>query len=767
MRTRTAHGMRRPRMAGGGGGAALFRTRVPHHGHGRTSRAVAPHLHVLRAASTSQADSTQPFGKVMACNRGEIAIRIFRAAVELEMQSVGVYSAEDVASAHRHKADESYLVGQGESPVGAYLAISSVLEVAKKAGVEAIHPGYGFLSENPEFAQACSDNGIVFVGPTVENLKTFGDKTAARAQAIKCGVPVIEGTPEAVKDSADAKAFTDRVGFPVIIKAAHGGGGRGMRVVTEASEIEAQFELATREAEAAFGDGTVFIEQYLDRPRHIEIQILGDGQGNVVHLHERDCSVQRRHQKVVEMAPSMGLSDKVRHAMYTDAVNITADANYLNAGTVEFLVDQQGRHFFIEVNPRVQVEHTVTEEVTGIDIVKTQFRIAAGASLPSLGLSQETIGTTGFAMQCRITTEDAARDFAPDTGTLLVYRSPGGKGVRLDGGPGYGGANIQPFYDSLLTKITVKGKDLDETISTMLRSLTEFRIRGVTTNIPFLQVSKALTSLVLPLGLCLRQPFVAVCLSVCLQNVMSHPDLRSGAVTTGFIGENPHLLVPRSDQNRGQRMMQFLGDLSVNGHPDPGVTEVDYRLPEPPPVPVISRPPGDQPAGLRNLKHVLNESGPAGFAKAVRNHQGLLLTDTTWRDAHQSLLATRCRTIDMLNIAPATSVALDRAYSIECWGGATFDVSMRFLMECPWERLEKLREEVPNVPFQMLLRGANAVGYTSYPDNVVHAFCDQSVKSGMDVFRVFDSLNCKSWPLSSWFVCCRATVRWLWHQPSF
>jgi pyruvate carboxylase len=572
-----------------------------------------------------------------------------------------------------------------------------------------ICPGYGFLSENAEFADACKANDIIFVGPTVGNLRTFGDKTSARAQAIKCGVPVIEGSDGPVQDAAAAKAFTDRVGFPVIIKAAHGGGGRGMRVVTQDSDIEAAFDLATREAEAAFGDGTVFIEQYLDRPRHIEIQILGDGKGNVVHLHERDCSVQRRHQKVVELAPSMGLSDQLKQVMYKDAINITADANYLNAGTVEFLVDQQGRHFFIEVNPRVQVEHTVTEEVTGIDIVKTQFRIAAGASLSDLGLSQDTISAHGFAMQCRITTEDATKDFAPDTGTIMVYRSPGGKGVRLDGGPGYGGASIQPYYDSLLTKITVKGRDLNQAVSIMKRSLSEFRIRGVTTNIPF------------------------------LQNVMSHPDLLDGTVTTSFIGDNPHLLIPRNDQNRAQRIMQYLGDLSVNGHPDPGVTPVQHRLPEPPAVPVIER--SQQQTGLRNLKHVLNEHGPEGFAKAVRQNEGLLLTDTTWRDAHQSLLATRCRTIDMLNIAPATSVALDRAFSIECWGGATFDVAMRFLMECPWDRLEQLREEVPNVPFQMLLRGANAVGYTSYSDNVVHKFCEQSVKSGMDVFRVFDSLN--------------------------
>ena len=565
----------------------------------------------------------------------------------------------------------------------------------------------GFLSENPEFANACADAGIKFVGPTVENLRIFGDKTSAREQAIKCNVPVIEGTPGPVTTSAEAKAFTDRVGFPVIIKAAHGGGGRGMRVVTEASEIEEQFELATSEALAAFGDGTVFIEQYLDRPRHIEIQILGDGKGNVVHLHERDCSVQRRHQKVVEIAPSVGLPDETRLAMYRDAVNITADAKYLNAGTVEFLVDSQGRHFFIEVNPRVQVEHTVTEEVTGLDIVKSQFRIAAGASLSDIGLEQDKISTNGFAMQCRITTEDATRDFAPDTGTLMVYRSPAGKGVRLDGGPGYTGANIQPHYDSLLVKVTCSGPTFESTVSTMSRSLAEFRIRGVTTNIPF------------------------------LQNVMSHPDLVKGSITTGFIGDNPHLLIPPQDQNRAQRMMQFLGDLKVNGHPDPGVTPVDFKLPEPPAVPVIDR---SSESGL-NLKHVLEKEGPKGFAKAVRNHKGLLLTDTTWRDAHQSLLATRARTIDLLNIAPATSVALNNAFSLECWGGATFDVAMRFLMECPWERLEQMREEVPNVPFQMLLRGANAVGYTSYPDNAVQAFCDQSVKSGMDVFRVFDSLN--------------------------
>ncbi|KAG5187976.1 putative carboxylase [Tribonema minus] len=643
----------------------------------------------------------------MAANRGEIAVRIMRAANELGSSTVALFSKEDRFTQHRYKADQAFLV-ENKSPVGAYLDIEKIIKIAKANKVEAIHPGYGFLSENPQFAQACKDNGVVFVGPTPGQLKTFGDKTDARKIAEEVGVPLVPGTPGPVNTLEEARAFIDSgVGYPVIIKAAHGGGGRGMRVVESADKLEEGFHRATSEAKAAFGDGSIFIERYVYKPRHIEVQILGDGTGNVVHLYDRDCSVQRRHQKVVETAPAMSLDPKTRQAMLNDALRLTAHAKYLNAGTVEFLVDKEGRYYFIEVNPRIQVEHTVTEVVTGIDLVQSQFRIAAGATLEELGLKQENISVRGVAMQCRVTTEDPSRDFTPDTGTIEVFRSTGGMGIRIDDGPGFQGAVISPFYDSLLMKVTAHAMTRRDCAAKLSRALREFRVRGVSLNKSFL------------LG------------------VLDHPDFVDGTVDTSFIADNPQLLEPMLGSNRGSKLLKYIGEIIVNGPPKalgavgaPPVA-MDPQIPSLPP-PVESGP---------SLYQTYKQKGPEAFAKAVRGKDKLLITDTTWRDAHQSLLATRMRTIDMLKAAPATNTALADAYSLECWGGATFDVSMRFLNECPWDRLAQLREAVPNIPFQMLLRGANAVGYTSYPDNVVYKFCELAQQTGMDVFRVFDSLN--------------------------
>mmetsp|Transcript_14151 Transcript_14151/g.27488 ORF Transcript_14151/g.27488 Transcript_14151/m.27488 type:complete len:1192 (+) Transcript_14151:68-3643(+) len=664
-------------------------------------RSSAVQLFAVRDAST--------FKKIMAANRGEIATRIMRATNELGMRSVGIFSREDRFTQHRYKADESFQVGEGKTPVGAYLDIPSIIKIAKDNKIDAIHPGYGFLSENVGFAKECAANGITFVGPTPENLARFGDKTAARQIAIENNVPVVPGTPGPVSTFEEAKAFIDDgVGYPVIIKASMGGGGRGMRVVNSADELEENFKRASSEALSAFGDGTVFIERYVDRPRHIEVQILGDGQGNVVHLYHRDCSVQRRHQKVLETAPAIGLDPAVEKAMIDDAVRLTAAAKYKNAGTVEFLVDKLGRHYFIEVNPRIQVEHTITEEITGIDLVQSQIRIARGETLEDLGLKQENISIRGHAMQCRVTTEDPATGFQPDSGVIEVFRSPGGMGIRVDDGPGFVNAHITPHYDSLLVKLTARALNRDDCAYKLKRALAEFRVRGVTTNKSF------------------------------LTNVLNHPDFIAGNIDTSFIAENPNLVKPRRSDNRGQRLLKYIGNTIVNG-PEKSLGATG---PAPsnvtPIVPVLNTP---EPSNKRSLRQIYVEDGAQAFAKAVREHKGLLLTDTTWRDAHQSLLATRVRTKDLETIAPATAIAMRNAYSIEMWGGATFDVSMRFLREDPWERLASLREKVPDIPFQMLLRGANAVGYTSYPDNVVFKFCEQAQRTGMDVFRVFDSLN--------------------------
>ncbi|KAJ9300959.1 hypothetical protein DTO271G3_2123 [Paecilomyces variotii] len=649
----------------------------------------------LRANST-----IMQFQKILVANRGEIPIRIFRTAHELSLQTVAVYSYEDRLSMHRQKADEAYVIGKR----GQYTP----------HGVQLIHPGYGFLSENAEFARKVEQAGIVFVGPTPETIEALGDKVSARQLAIKCGVPVVPGTEGPVERYEEVKSFTDTYGFPIIIKAAFGGGGRGMRVVRNQADLRDAFERATSEAKSAFGNGTVFVERFLDKPKHIEVQLLGDSQGNVVHLFERDCSVQRRHQKVVELAPAKDLPTAVRDQILADAVKLARSVNYRNAGTAEFLVDQQNRYYFIEINPRIQVEHTITEEITGIDIVAAQIQIAAGATLQQLGLTQERISTRGFAIQCRITTEDPAKGFSPDTGKIEVYRSAGGNGVRLDGGNGFAGAVITPHYDSMLVKCTCLGSTYEIARRKMLRALVEFRIRGVKTNIPF------------------------------LASLLSHPTFIEGTCWTTFIDDTPELFALVGGQNRAQKLLAYLGDLAVNG------SSIKGQMGEPKFKGEIILPQLYDDAGklidvsqpcTTGWKQIIDREGPAAFAKAVRANKGCLIMDTTWRDAHQSLLATRVRTVDLVNIARETSYALSNAYALECWGGATFDVAMRFLYEDPWDRLRKLRKLVPNIPFQMLLRGANGVAYSSLPDNAIYHFCKQAKKYGVDIFRVFDALN--------------------------
>jgi pyruvate carboxylase len=643
--------------------------------------------------------------KLLCANRGEIAIRVFRAATELGIPTVAVYSHQDRVHLHRYKADEAYLVGKGKSAVAAYLGIDEIIAVALEARADAIHPGYGFLSENPRLSEACRENGIAFVGPAPEVLQRFGDKTAARTLAIEIGVPVVPGSDGPVATLEAARAFCASVGYPVIVKAAMGGGGRGMRVVREESALAEAFERCRSEAKAAFGDGTVFIERYVDRPRHVEVQILADADGEVIHLHERDCSVQRRHQKVVEMAPAHLLDPAVRAALCADAVKLAKATDYRNAGTVEFLVDREGRHYFIEVNPRIQVEHTVTEEITGIDLVQSQIKIAGGATFASLGLAQDTVTIRGVAIQCRVTTEDPRKNFQPDTGRIEVFRAGEGMGIRLDAGSGYAGAQISPDYDSMLVKCTAHALTFDLAVRKLQRALAEFRVRGVSTNIPF------------------------------LQNVLRHPDFHAGGVWTAWVDDTKELFEFPLRKNRAQRLLRYLGDVVVNGPSVAGMSAAAPSKIEPyVPETSIAKPP-------QGWRDVLQQLGPAGFAKAVRQHRGLLVTDTTWRDAHQSLLATRVRTIDLLAIAPATARTMAPLFSLECWGGATFDVALRFLKECPWDRLERLRAEVPNIPFQMLFRGANAVGYTSYPDNVVYRFAKMAKDKGVDVFRIFDSLN--------------------------
>lgn len=654
--------------------------------------------------STPQSN-IRPIKKVMVANRGEIAIRVFRACTELGIRTVAVYSEQDTGQMHRQKADEAYLIGKGLAPVAAYLDIPDIIRVAKENNVDAIHPGYGFLSERADFAQACLDAGVMFIGPSPEVVRQMGDKVEARALAISAGVPVVPGTAFPISCLHDAQVFAETHGFPIIFKAAYGGGGRGMRVVREYEELEENYQRAYSEALTAFGNGALFVEKFLEKPRHIEVQILGDKYGNVIHLYERDCSIQRRHQKVVEIAPAFQLDPHLRNRLHSDAVNLAKMVGYESAGTVEFLVDRQGKHYFIEVNSRLQVEHTVTEEITDVDLVHAQLHVCEGRSLPELSLNQDKIRVNGCAIQCRVTTEDPSRGFQPDTGRIEVFRSGEGMGIRLDSASAFQGAVISPHYDSLLVKVIASGKDLQTAASKMSRALAEFRVRGVKTNIPF------------------------------LQNVFSNHQFLNSTVDTQFIDENQELFNLKPTQNRAQKLLHYLGHVMVNGPTTPIPVKAKPSSIDPviPPVTL-----GDPPLGFRD---VLLRDGPEGFAKAVRAHQGLLLMDTTFRDAHQSLLATRVRTHDLKKISPFVSHNFNNLYSLENWGGATFDVAMRFLSECPWKRLQELRALIPNVPFQMLLRGANAVGYTNYPDNAVFKFCEVAKENGMDIFRVFDSLN--------------------------
>ncbi|KAI9700540.1 MAG: pyruvate carboxylase [Bogoriella megaspora] len=659
--------------------------------------------------------SIMQHNKILVANRGEIPIRIFRTAHELSLQTVAVYSYEDRMGIHRQKADEAYVIGKrGQfSPVGAYLAGDEIIKIAKEHNVNMIHPGYGFLSESAEFARAVEAAGMIFIGPSADTIDGLGDKVSARSLALKTKVPVVPGTDGPVDRFEDVKSFTDEYGFPIIIKAAYGGGGRGMRVVRDQESLKDSFERATSEAKSSFGNGTVFVERFLDHPKHIEVQILGDNHGNVVHLYERDCSVQRRHQKVVELAPAKNLPQETRDALLADAVKLAKSVNYRNAGTCEFLVDQQNRYYFIEINPRIQVEHTITEEITGIDIVAAQIQVAAGASLEQLGLTQDKISTRGFAIQCRITTEDPSNSFAPDTGKIEVYRSAGGNGVRLDGGNGFAGAVITPYYDSMLVKCTCLGSSYEVARRKMLRALVEFRIRGVKTNIPF------------------------------LASLLTHPTFIDGTCWTTFIDDTPDLFNLVGTQNRAQKLLAYLGDLAVNG------SQIKGQIGEPKfkgdiVLPTLHTEDGKEldvtTPNSKGWRNIIVEKGPAAFAKALRQHKGMVIMDTTWRDAHQSLLATRVRTVDLLNIAKETSYAYGNGI-LECWGGATFDVAMRFLYEDPWDRLRKMRKLVPNVPFQMLLRGANGVAYKSLPDNAIYHFVDQAKRCGVDIFRVFDALN--------------------------
>jgi len=645
--------------------------------------------------------------KVMAANRGEIAIRIFRAATELGISTVAIYSEEDKLALHRYKADEAYQVGKGKAPIDAYLGISEIIELARAIEADAIHPGYGFLSENPEFAEAVEKAGLVFIGPTAEQQRRLGDKVAGRKAAVAAGVPVVPGTENPIEHEEEALLFAKSHGYPIIIKAAAGGGGRGMRVARNREELLQGLHSARSEAKASFGNATVFLERYIESPKHIEVQVLGDAHGGLVHFFERDCSIQRRHQKVVEFAPALCLSPGQRQAICDAALKIAGLVRYRSAGTVEFLLDPKGEFYFIEMNPRIQVEHTVTESITGRNLVQAQIQIAEGKSLAEIGIpGQDAIQTRGFAIQCRITTEDPANAFAPDYGVLKAYRSPGGFGVRLDAGSAYGGAVITPHYDSLLVKTTTWGLSFQASAKVMHRCLQEFRVRGVKTNLGF------------------------------LENVVTHPTFLAGNCDTSFIDKHPELFQVRKKQDRGSKLLAYLGEVSINGAP--GVAKkLDPATLRPARVPKVdlASPP---PKGTRDI---LKERGADGLAKWVKEQKRLLVTDTTMRDAHQSLLATRVRTHDLLAIAPATARLASGLFSLEMWGGATFDVCMRFLREDPWDRLHRLRAAIPNVLFQMLLRGSNAVGYTNYPDNVVQKFVEEAAKSGVDVFRVFDALN--------------------------
>ena len=644
---------------------------------------------------------------VLVANRGEIAIRVFRACNELGIRTIAIYSKEDTLSLHRNKADEAYLVGAGKSPIEAYLDIEDIIRIAHEHHVTAIHPGYGFLSENSTLAKRCKEEGIIFIGPNLEHLIMFGDKLNARKQAELADIPMIPGSKGKIESINEVKTFADKYGYPIIIKAVNGGGGRGMRMVHKAEELEDAYNRAKSEALKAFGSDEIYLEKYLENPKHIEVQIIGDTKGNLVHLFERDCSVQRRHQKLVEVAPAFSLKLEFRQEICAAAVKLMKNVNYISAGTVEFLVTPDGHFYFIEVNPRIQVEHTVTEMLTGIDIVQTQIRIAEGYSIHDDEVAipeQDKIYCHGHAIQCRITTEDPANNFMPDTGKLIAYRSGGGFGIRLDGGNAFTGSVITPYYDSLLVKATSWSLTHENAISKMMRCLKEFRIRGVKTNIQF------------------------------LENVLSNPSFINGSYDTCFVDETPSLFKFSKISDRGTKLLSYISDVSVNGYANVGVQpKPDFaplKMPEYTHTKIDS-----------GTKQMLDNQGPVAVSKWVLAQKEVLFTDTTFRDAHQSLFATRLRTADMLRITEQTAAKLPNLFSFECWGGATFDVSYRFLYESPWARLRQMREKAPNILFQMLLRGANAVGYTSYPDNVVKEFINIAAKNGIDVFRVFDSLN--------------------------
>lgn len=641
--------------------------------------------------------------KILVANRGEIAIRIFRACSELGIQSVAIYSEEDKTALFRTKADESYQIGRGLSPLAAYLNMEEIIQLAKSKNVDAIHPGYGFLSENSEFVKLCKKHGIIFIGPHSDVMDSLGDKIKSKIVAKAAGVPTIPGIEKPIQNEKQAYEFARECGYPVMIKAAAGGGGRGMRIVHKEEELLGEFINAQSEARKAFGNDEMFIEKYLKHPKHIEVQILGDEYGNVVHLHERDCSIQRRHQKVIEFTPAVALDPVLREKICEDAIKIAKSVNYSNAGTVEFLVDSEDNHYFIEVNPRIQVEHTITEMVTGIDLVQSQILVADGLPLASqeIGIqSQEDIQPRGYAIQCRVTTEDPSNDFAPDNGKIDVYRSGSGYGIRLDGGNGYVGSVITPYYDSLLVKIIAFSRTFQDTINKAARSLRESKVSGVKTNIGF------------------------------LLNVLNTEDFRNGNCDTGFIVNNPSLFQVKPRNDRELKVLNYIGNICVNDK------KRILGTFDPPTIPHVQ-----SNLHYAGTKQILDSRGPEGLQEWIREQDQLLLTDTTMRDAHQSLMATRMRTKDMLNIAPAISQYMNKLFSLEMWGGATFDVAYRFLREDPWERLIELRKQIPNILFQMLLRGNNTVGYKNYPDNVVRAFVKEAAESGIDVFRVFDSLN--------------------------
>ncbi|MCL2224126.1 MAG: pyruvate carboxylase [Defluviitaleaceae bacterium] len=644
--------------------------------------------------------------KVLCANRGEIAIRVFRACKDLGLNTVAIYAKEDQYNLFRTKADASYMVGENRTPLGAYLDIDAIIRLAKRKGVDAIHPGYGFLSENANFARACEQNDIIFIGPPSNVLSQMGDKLNAKELAQSVNVPTIPGTEKPLTGVEEAIKKANEYGYPVILKAAAGGGGKGMRKVTNDDELKTVFPLVESEALKSFGSGDIFMEKFLVEPKHIEIQILADKHGNIVHLYERDCSLQRRYQKVIEIAPSVSVPKDVLEKIYADAVKIAKAVNYVSAGTVEFLVDNTGAHYFIEMNPRIQVEHTITEFITGVDIVQAQILVAEGIELsdPLIDIpSQESIRVNGIAIQSRVTTEDPGNHFSPDIGQITVYRSSGGHGVRLDAGNCYTGAEILPYYDSLLVKVCAFGRSFDAAIRRSRRALGEMRIQGVKTNIQF------------------------------LNNILDHPQFQAGNCHTTFIDDTPSLYELPASRDRDTKILSYISELAVNGD------QTAPRTLDPARVPEI---PAEFGFTVRDgLKQLLDHKGPDAVKQYCLDSKKLLLSDTTLRDGHQSLLATRVRTKDMVAIAEYMAYAMPDAFALEMWGGATFDVAYRFLNECPWERLRLLREKIPNIPFQMLLRGANAVGYTSYPDNLIRQFIREAAKSGVDVFRVFDSLN--------------------------